>query len=77
MADVSTKKAALDYARVREQRQAISTACGLLNQLSREMSTAGVKAADQIRALRDQLNEKDSQLFDDEHDLYTIISRLD
>lgn len=77
MTNLSTKKAVLDYATVRQQRQAIETAIRLLNEVASQSSTAQVKAPDHFMAIRNLLDEKDSQLFDKEQDLYFIVSRLD
>lgn len=77
MANVSIKKAALEYATVREQRHAITTAIRMLNEVASQASTAMVKGGDHILAIRNLLDEKDSQLFDKEQDLYFILSKLD
>lgn len=77
MSNVSTKKAALDYATVRQQRHAIDTAQRLLNEIASQLGTAQIPANDHLMAIRNLIDDKDSQLFDKEQDLYFIVSRLD
>lgn len=77
MSNVSALNAALAYATVREQRHAIETAIRVLNELGSQASKAQIKGNDQLMALRNMLDEKDSQLFEREQDLHFIISRLD
>ena len=77
MANVSIKKSALDCATVRQQRHAIDTAQRLLNEIASQLGTAQIPANDHLMAIRNLIDEKDSQLFDKEQDLYYIVSRLD
>ncbi len=77
MSNLSTKKAALDYATVRQQRHAIDTAQRLLNEIASQLGTAQIQSNDHLMAIRNLIDEKDSQLFDREQDLYFIVSRLD
>lgn len=77
MANVSTKKAVLDYATVRQQRHAIDTAQRLLNEIASQLGTAQIPTNDHLMAIRNLIDDKDSQLFDKEQDLYFIVSRLD
>lgn len=77
MSNLSTKKAALDYATVRQQRHAIDTAQRLLNEIASQLNTAQIQSNDHLMAIRNLIDEKDSQLFDREQDLYFIVSRLD
>lgn len=66
---------ALDYARVRQQREAVSTAIRLLNETASQARTAGVNAPDQWLTLRNMLDEKDSQLQLEEYDLHFKLTR--
>lgn len=74
---MSTKKAALKYATVREQRHAIETAIRLLNEVASQSSKAQIKAADHFLTIRNLLDEKDSQLFEEEQNLHFVISSID
>ncbi len=74
---MSTKNAALKYATVREQRHAIETAIRLLNEVASQGSKAQIKAGDHLLAIRNLLDEKDSQLFEEEQNLHFIISGLE
>lgn len=66
---------ALEYAVVREQRQAITTAIRMLNETASQAATAGVKAGEHWLQIRNMLDEKDSHLFDREHELHFQLTR--
>ena len=73
--DKDSQKQALTYATVREQRHAITTAIRMLNEVASQAGHAQVKAADHFMAIRNLLDEKDSQLFDQEQELYYQLTR--
>ncbi len=73
--DKDSQKQALTYATVREQRHAITTALRMLNEVASQAGHAQVKANDHFMAIRNLLDEKDSQLMDQEHELYYQLTR--
>lgn len=66
---------AFHYATVREQRHAIETAIRVLNETASQATKAEVKAGDHFMAIRNLLDEKDSQLQEMEYVLYSKIKR--
>jgi hypothetical protein len=66
---------AFEYATVREQRHAIETAIRVLNETASQATKAQVKAGDHFMAIRNLLDEKDSQLQEREYVLYSKIKR--
>ena len=77
MANVSIKHAALNYATVRQQREAINGALNLLNQVGRMCMTSQIKGGEHVDAIREMLKKKDNELFEKEQDLFFIISQVD
>lgn len=73
--DRTNQVQALTYATVREQRHAITTAIRMLNEVASQAGLAQVKAADHFLAIRDLLDDKDSQLMEKENDLYFQLTR--
>lgn len=65
----------LEYATVRQQRHAITTAIRMLNEVASQAGQAQVKAADHFLEIRNLLDEKDSQLMEKEHDLFYQLTR--
>lgn len=66
---------AFHYAAVREQRQAIETAIRVLNETAKQATRAEIKAGDHFMAIRNLLDDKDSQLQEIEYELYSKIKR--
>lgn len=74
---MSIKNIALDYATVRQQRHAIDTAQRLLNEIASQLGTAQIQANDHLMAIRNLIDDKDSQLQLKEYDLHFTITRVE
>ena len=68
-------KNAIEYAEVKQRRQAIETAIRMLNEAASAASRAGVKAPAEFMALRNMFDAKDQELFDLDHNLHFAITQ--
>lgn len=75
----SKMELAFEYARVKEQRIAVSHGLISLNAVSSAASTAGIgpDVYEQIREIRKAFESADDNLFNEEQELYHQLTKLD